>query len=748
MKQKLIPRIGKITPFSKSKLGFSDVFIIEPEDLEKSIQGILYFVIEIASPSPKAKDVAQLIVQTIEEEYYKHPEKESDEAFELALKKANEVLGNLVEDGEISWVGHLNLIGGVLKNNHLILTATGNGEAYLIREDNLLKISEGLFSPPPKPDPLKTFINITLGELLKDDVILLTTPGLMNYLSPHRLKTILKENSAPKATQIIENELKQESALIPSLIILEFKTEEEISMAPVSETTLREEIEDEGKEISPQVSAEKRKIKKKKEAIFLKEKLLPFLKDFLLFVFTVLKKTSFFIFNVFIMAIGLLSQLLKNVFSAVALKIKEKKSQKTLKTEPSLKKQDFVLEKIFSSIKEDLIPKFLKLKSKLKIFWRDLLSLKLEDFKEKSFKTYLLLFVISLTLLFAALGITAIKRKQVANLRYFEGIFQEAQLKITQAESALIPQDEIGKKEANSLIKKVRALLSELQKAGYKSSEVALLFERIEKISEQIEGIVKIEPRLLVDFSELEGKNVFGIFKINNDFYTVDKEKAIIFKYKKDSLKGELVFQEEQSGFNCAHVYLEKLLLLRNQILLEFNEKSATLKETELLFGTEIKPAIALDSYRNYLYLLSPQENQIYRSSKTSAGFSKFFPYIATYQSFDIRDAKSFTIANFVYVLKNNGQVLKLAGGRILKFELKNLLSPFKNPTLIYSTEGLNYLYIGDPENKRIVVFDLNGNFVKQFKADSLSSIKGFFVDKKTKEIYFISNNKLYSFKE
>ncbi len=158
---------------------------------------------------------------------------------------------------------------------------------------------------------------------------------------------------------------------------------------------------------------------------------------------------------------------------------------------------------------------------------------------------------------------------------------------------------------------------------------------------------------------------------------------------------------------------------------------------------------IAYYPTRNLLYLLSPEENQIFVLGKSLSGFYKSYNYnyLDESENINLKDGVSITISNFVYVLKSNGDILKFSRGRQVDgFKITDLPNPFSNPAKIYTNADLDNLYVADPENKRIVVFTSDGLFVKQYTSDVFSEIKGLWISEKDKTAYVLSSNKIHQF--
>ncbi len=98
-------------------------------------------------------------------------------------------------------------------------------------------------------------------------------------------------------------------------------------------------------------------------------------------------------------------------------------------------------------------------------------------------------------------------------------------------------------------------------------------------------------------------------------------------------------------------------------------------------------------------------------------------------------------------MLHKDGELTKITQGTTLAdFKVKNLPSSFNNPVDIYASETTQNLYIADPENKRIVVLNSEGEFIKQLNADEFANISSLYIEEKSKKGYILSNNKIYQF--
>ena len=234
-----VTKVGKILSRQRTPDRYTLVSIFKPKEKAEKDHGVLYFIIEILSPDPAMKKVAQLIEQTVIEEYYRDLS-DGLESFEAAMKKVNESLADLAEEGEVGWVGKINGVIAALEQNILHVTQAGTVEAYLVRENKINHITENLSSAAEKPNPLKTFINIASGELVVEDRIIFSTSELFYHFSLDDLRRITSKFSPATSASYVVKMLRKEEIESINTLILELTTEEEVL------TKEGEKVEEEG----------------------------------------------------------------------------------------------------------------------------------------------------------------------------------------------------------------------------------------------------------------------------------------------------------------------------------------------------------------------------------------------------------------------------------------------------------------------------------------------------------------------
>jgi hypothetical protein len=167
-----------------------DTFAYEPENLYEKNLGNLYVVGELTKILNKDSRFLNNLAEIIKKEFYSSGlKKNSETSLRDALKKANEYLDRQSKEGNIDWLGNLNF--GILNINGYAsnLAKTGNIKILLIRQAEVIDLSQNLESQ--LKDPLKTFGNIATGKLADSDKIIILTKEV--YAVVHKNKSFLKE---------------------------------------------------------------------------------------------------------------------------------------------------------------------------------------------------------------------------------------------------------------------------------------------------------------------------------------------------------------------------------------------------------------------------------------------------------------------------------------------------------------------------------------------------------------------------
>jgi len=153
----------------------------------------------------------------------------------------------------------------------------------------------------------------------------------------------------------------------------------------------------------------------------------------------------------------------------------------------------------------------------------------------------------------------------------------------------------------------------------------------------------------------------------------------------------------------------------------------------------------AVESFNGNIYLLDAQNNQIFKYAATAAGYSpQAAPYFPANAQVNLSKAVDMAIDGDVWVLNDNGVIQRFRSGVSVPFTLEPLAIPLKNPTALHVRAGSDSIYLADAGNRRIVEFDKNGKFVRQFqaaaaKSDVMAQLQDLTVNELKRKIYFVN---------
>lgn len=211
------------------------------DNVAGSALGTLFGFFEVEIHDQDAAYIVNFLASVAKKEYFANPRRSPVESFEAALHKINVALAEIVKHGNISWLGHLHGALGAVSQNTLNFSVTGEGEIYLAREEALRSISEGLADTESEPHPLKTFTEVSSGDLFDGDLIFALSPSIWSLFSPEDLRRSLNRLGPAGFEQFLRTALVNELpiaavALITCSAPVELQRPEKVRAVPAKPT--------------------------------------------------------------------------------------------------------------------------------------------------------------------------------------------------------------------------------------------------------------------------------------------------------------------------------------------------------------------------------------------------------------------------------------------------------------------------------------------------------------------------------
>lgn len=135
--------------------------------------------------------------------------------FSESLKEANNFLDRETKLGNVNWLGNLNFAVLNIRDSFLHFTKVGDIKILLLRDGEILDISQNLELQDIEPYPLKIFSNIASGKLLAQDKILILTDDI--FLTISRNETILDQLSRVTKERELKNIFKLNKQIVSEI---------------------------------------------------------------------------------------------------------------------------------------------------------------------------------------------------------------------------------------------------------------------------------------------------------------------------------------------------------------------------------------------------------------------------------------------------------------------------------------------------------------------------------------------------
>ncbi len=346
---------------------------------------------------------------------------------------------------------------------------------------------------------------------------------------------------------------------------------------------------------------------------------------------------------------------------------------------------------------------------------------------------------------------------------------------VTTAQQKFEQAQAVDTTAALGLMTEAEAALVKAEEINQDQPEIAELRQQMAEEADRIGNVHRLYYMPQLRQYADAGTSLNSIIVQGLDVYVMDAGNDRIFHHKLDDL-GEALLPDDETtvmmtsrGQVIEDVTVSELLgitwmptggnrqtsdlvILNSTGLLEYNPNWGITTST-LGGGESLVRPTAVDSFFGNFYVLDPQANTLVRYLPTHDGYSlppeSYFP---TDLPLNLTNAVDLTIDGAIYVLYQDGRIEKYLSGQLdTEFTVTGLDKPFNNPVSIFTApdEEVQYIYVADADNQRIVQLNKDGSFVRQFKprlgeAVSFANVQDLFVDEIGGRMYILDSNNLY----
>ena len=727
----------------------AEVFISNPQIDEEAILGKLFILCEVESTKAAALKIINFLISALPANYYQN-EKISlkqkmgainvGEIFEQALMKTNEEFANFLKSQKIKInAKELNVAAGVIVKNNCYFSSIGKIKSFLVYSEKTPAgpsiETEDENSPAKKIYKVvnveeqekntrvnigKIFSYVTEGKIPPEGYFLFANEIFPEYISHKQLIKIITTLPPASAVEQIKSQLHKINSYVTFLALL-IKNSRQIETKKVIPTFGQGPTE---------VSLEKIRETEAQTSRYLSpagvispDKYTGLLKSVWHKIFKPKPR-------------GQLSQIRDKVFF--------QKKSRTLFSRRTANLIRAIVAYFINSIVYLLSflihPKksFFKLKKltykiKLSLFkaWRWFFSL--------SMLSKAVFIAAAVCLFLFAYSIYQMQAKKITEIKTqeYEQTLQLIEQKQNQIEASLLYNNE---EKALVLVNEVDGLLAEI--SGYKNIDQNLIDKFRQKNNEQMEKLSRVNKLELTEIANFihlsQNVDPRQIFMLNKNIIALDIKNNVIYKYSSDDNTINIL-SEELGNIDQGALANDNLLLIspNKRTVIDQEEKISSI---DIGLYDQAGEVTAISYYNNRLYLLSAAQNELYRYSRDyqiKEGWIK--------EDIDIKNSVSLAIDGYIYILKSSGEVLKFLSGYSQEFELAAVNPPFASAAKIkVSDEERGFIYILEPANKRLVVFNKEGKFIVQYKMENLNNLRDFIVLEEDKKILFLDGSAVY----
>lgn len=373
-------------------------------------------------------------------------------------------------------------------------------------------------------------------------------------------------------------------------------------------------------------------------------------------------------------------------------------------------------------------------------FWKGVFS--------KGFGKDKILFALILVIIVLTVGIWFAKSNSAtrAELEQLDEVLQSVQEKISEAET----RGTYDKDSAKTILDKAYEDSMMVLNSGFYREKANMYLMQIEDVRDGLDNVERVEDvKVLVDLtSKREDVNALGLVSMKDRLFVF--EYNALYEIVLDQVQDPLTIDDEETVI-AATDFEDRdsiVFMTKSGKLIEYKGGTMSFLDTD---DETFRKGVAIEDWSNRIYVLDAAEGQIWKYTYKGARkkFGTAEPYLLEDEEVDLKSSKDFAIDANLYVLDDKAEIQKFYGGSKVDFFITNApFNVFKDPSIIYTNEKLDEVYVVDTREMRVLVFlkDANtGNleYKKQFLFDIEGELRDVYIDPDAKKLYLLTPTKI-----
>lgn len=316
-------------------------------------------------------------------------------------------------------------------------------------------------------------------------------------------------------------------------------------------------------------------------------------------------------------------------------------------------------------------------------------------------------------------------------------ILSQIEDKLAGAEAAI----GINPEQVASILTDAAKLIDEAEKKGL---DKKTLEEKETKLNQLLAQNKKIFPT--EDFTEIVDLKAINsradsLVVLGKNVFSLEKAAGRLIKTNSDTKKSEIQTEGLEGAFSLASKENTVYVAGKGK-LWSFNSGNNSFSKILDSESAWNLPS-DLSTYFGNFYLVDPAKGKIWKHFGSGSEVSRAQDYLTT--PADLSRANTLAVDGYIWVGTEDGKVLKFYSGKKQDFQLSGMeVGSIKD---LFTTENSTSLYLLDPKEGRVLVFDKSGNYKNAYENPAFKSSSSFFVQESSKMIWVASGTKIYRFK-
>ena len=303
---------------------------------------------------------------------------------------------------------------------------------------------------------------------------------------------------------------------------------------------------------------------------------------------------------------------------------------------------------------------------------------------------------------------------------------------------------------ANAILQQAQTRAKEVMdsESGLFRVEALDLLDRIRSKQEEINNIVRLSPRLVANLStKTPGIVAQGFMGLSDgEFIAYDRQN--LYRVLLNTVEAPTRLSEAElllDGEAFSRFQSMVFLTTGNSVIEMIGGQPVSMKTEDPKGWVSGK---VLKTYLRFLYILDPQDKQIYKYERLSNRYGSPVGYNV---NGDLTGALDMAIDGSVYVLKEGGTMLKLFRGESQPFVIRRAPEGLlKDAVKMFKAPDGNF-YILDPAHARVIVVSDGGangeaTYVKQYvlEGEQVGTLKDLYVDPDEVHLYLLDEKHVF----